>query len=179
MNTMTTPPRHWTREPWPWILMGLPASAVVAGSVTLWLALQTNNSLVVDDYYKEGKAINQRIARDELAAHLGLSAGLTLADGRVSVRLTGGLVQLPAALGLRFVHLADARHDAVAIVHADGSGGLSGAVAAMAPGHYRIHIEPPEADWRLVSEVVDIGQGGLQTRIDSGRLARYRIGGGS
>ena len=57
----------------PWLLISLPASAVVAGFITLWLAATTNNSLVVDDYYKEGKAINLQLARDRVASQMGLS----------------------------------------------------------------------------------------------------------
>jgi hypothetical protein len=42
------PPRPWYREPRPWILMAGPAAAVVAGAVTLWLALASADGIVAD-----------------------------------------------------------------------------------------------------------------------------------
>lgn len=41
-------PRPWYREPWPWILIAIPALAVVGGAVTLWLALSHPDALVLD-----------------------------------------------------------------------------------------------------------------------------------
>jgi hypothetical protein len=37
--TMIEPP--WYRQLWPWILIALPASAVLACAVTIWLVLQS------------------------------------------------------------------------------------------------------------------------------------------
>jgi hypothetical protein len=45
--------------------MLMPATALFGGIATFWLAATTNNALVVDDYYREGKAINQQLARDQ------------------------------------------------------------------------------------------------------------------
>jgi hypothetical protein len=32
---------------------------IVAGAVTVWLAVVSNDGLVTDDYYKQGLAVNQ------------------------------------------------------------------------------------------------------------------------
>ena len=53
--------KSWYREPWPWLLMMGPAIVIVAGFYTLWLAIQSNDGLVADDYYKRGLAINQTL----------------------------------------------------------------------------------------------------------------------
>ena len=37
----------WYKQFWPWFIIALPASAVVAGLYTLWIAMQTGDSLVV------------------------------------------------------------------------------------------------------------------------------------
>ena len=39
----------WYRQMWPWILIAIPASAVVASAITLWLAITHEDPLVVDD----------------------------------------------------------------------------------------------------------------------------------
>ena len=40
--------RPWYREPWPWVLIALPLSAVIASLVTLWIALSNPDHLAVD-----------------------------------------------------------------------------------------------------------------------------------
>src|SRR5688572_9237223 len=50
----------WYKERWPWILMSGPATVIVAGIVTMWSALATADTLVVDDYYLRGITINDR-----------------------------------------------------------------------------------------------------------------------
>ena len=54
----------WYKERWPWILMAGPALVIVAGIITVWLAVISNDGLVSDDYYKQGLAVNQRLQRD-------------------------------------------------------------------------------------------------------------------
>jgi hypothetical protein len=67
-------PDPWYKQGWPWFLIALPATAVVAGTITMVIAVRTWDGLVVDDYYKEGKAIVQTIERTERARELGLKA---------------------------------------------------------------------------------------------------------
>jgi FixH len=83
-------PKPWYREPWPWLLMAGPAIVVVAGFLTLGFALQSADGLVADDYYKQGKAINQTLARDVQARTLGYAALLAATgDGRVVLSFAG------------------------------------------------------------------------------------------
>ena len=73
----------WYREPWPWLLMAGPAAVIVAGVVTAWIAFATFDGLVADDYYRQGRAINQELKRSQRASDLGLSASVDMAAGRV------------------------------------------------------------------------------------------------
>ena len=75
---MTRNPRkgRWYREPWVWLLILFPSMAVIGGMITIYLAVTTSDGLVVDDYYKRGKAINRVLARDKAAARYGLTATL-------------------------------------------------------------------------------------------------------
>ena len=67
--------KPWFKEPWPWILMAGPAAVVVAGAVTIWLAFQSADGLVADDYYRRGLTINQELQRDRAAASDGAVRG--------------------------------------------------------------------------------------------------------
>ena len=39
----------WYRQFWPWFIIALPASAVVASFITLWLAISNPDQLVIDE----------------------------------------------------------------------------------------------------------------------------------
>jgi hypothetical protein len=140
----------WYREPWPWLLMLGPALVIVAGSYTLWLAVSTADGLVADDYYKQGLAINRRLARDEMAARLGLAAALHADGAAVTISLTSGAgpgFMWPATLNLTLVHPTRAGLDQ-SIVLARGAGGdYEGNFAAPAAGRWNVTIE--QRDWRL------------------------------
>jgi hypothetical protein len=92
----------WYRERWPWILMSGPAIVIVAGLFTAWLAFSSEDGLVVDDYYKQGLAINQTLGRSDAAARLGIIAQVSQSGSRVRVVLQGATA--PAVLSLRLVH---------------------------------------------------------------------------
>ena len=80
----------WYRHRWPWLLMLGPFAVVVAGFVTMWISFTGADALVVDDYYKQGKAINQDLRRDRVAATLGLGgqyAAMYTRDAKLAKQL--------------------------------------------------------------------------------------------
>ena len=44
--TLPKDDRPWYKERWPWILMAGPAAVIVAGIVTVWLAVVSNDGAV-------------------------------------------------------------------------------------------------------------------------------------
>ena len=47
----------WYKQFWPWFIIALPASVVIASFVTLWIAISNPDYLVVDDEeYRELKS---------------------------------------------------------------------------------------------------------------------------
>lgn len=79
--------RSWYRYPFVWLLVALPASAVIGGILTFWIAARTDDGLVADDYYKKGKEINQDLHRDNAAADLGLEAQVMLGADQQNLRV--------------------------------------------------------------------------------------------
>ena len=41
--------RPWYREPWPWFLIVLLSTVVIAGFITLWLAVSEPHELVISE----------------------------------------------------------------------------------------------------------------------------------
>ena len=152
----TARPSRWYREPLVWLVLAIPATAVIVGVVMLVLATTTWDGLVADDYYRRGMQINRSLARDAEAARLGLGAALTFpAAGTVEVRVTAadGAVQMPEGerLNLHFARAARAAADAHAILHPDADGTWRGALPALPPGKW--YVELGNDQWRLTAPV--------------------------
>ncbi len=102
-------PEPWYRQFWPWFLIVLPASVVIAAIATMIIAVRGSDDLVVDDYYKDGLAINRQLERDERARQRGYTADLRIAEDTVTV-LTEDLPAV-AELRLRLSHPMEADRD--------------------------------------------------------------------
>ena len=102
-------PKPWYQQFWPWFLIALPGAVVVAGFYTLFLANRYADDLVVDDYYKEGLAINRQIVRSEEAAQRGIGASVHTDGRQLDVHITGD-VNLPQ-LRLKLSHPLEADRD--------------------------------------------------------------------
>ena len=79
----------WYRQFWPWFLIMLPASVVIAGLSTLYIANRHADDLVVDEYYKDGLAINRQLEKKQRAEQQGISASLEFSATDVTVSLSG------------------------------------------------------------------------------------------
>lgn len=145
----------WYREPWPWLLMAGPAMVVVAGIATLWIAVASNDGLVVDDYYKRGLAINQAMQRDTLAAQRGYRATVKMASaGRgITVQLAAAAgVPLPDTLRLLIVHPTRAGMDGLVLLRQGKAGAYDGVVPAVADGRRILVLEDVQSTWRLTAD---------------------------
>src|SRR4051812_48896162 len=96
----------WYSHRWPWFLMAGPLFVIVGGSFAGWLAISRPDAMVVDDYYKQGKAINQDLRRDHVASALRLQADLAYAPaaGRIEGAIASAGQPLPGRLHLYLAH---------------------------------------------------------------------------
>ncbi|QEL64299.1 hypothetical protein OTERR_08230 [Oryzomicrobium terrae] len=156
--SLRTSGKPWFREPWPWLLMAGPLLVIVAGVITVWLAIKSDDGLVADDYYKRGLAVNQDIGRDRRAGELGLNAEVAFSEDRL--RLHVRLAQranevLPPSINLTLVHPTRRGQDQLVPLTLESKGTYVGSLQeAIAPASGKRHLtlEDPEASWRLVGE---------------------------
>jgi hypothetical protein len=141
--------RPWYREPWPWILMSGPAAVIVAGAATMWLAYSTSDGLVAEDYYKRGLAINKRIAKEEEAERLGISASIRLLPGRLHVDLKG---ESPPALFVHLAHATRAGYDMRLRLAPVAPGAYESELSNLPRGRWQVIIEDPRGTWRIARE---------------------------
>lgn len=148
MNTHARTAKPWFREPWPWLLAIMPLTAVIAGGFTVWLAITSNDGLVVDDYYKQGKAINQNRKRDRLAQSFGIRAQLLPQGATLRMQLEGRMPTPPGQLILKIMHPTRGGDDHDVRLDWDGSA-YSGRLPRLAGAHYKVQLTPEFGDWRL------------------------------
>lgn len=141
--------RPWYTEPWVWLLITFPLVAVIGGMITIYLAVSTSDGLVVDDYYKRGKAINVDLARDRAAARYGLQAqiDIDLQSNRVQLRLQAPAGRYPKTLQLSLLHPTRAGHDQVLQLQRAADGGYSSGLDELTRGNWYLQLEAD--DWRL------------------------------
>ncbi|MDP2111518.1 MAG: FixH family protein [Thiobacillus sp.] len=150
MNTLSAPTsKPWYREPWPWFLISLPATAVIAGVATVWIATTSADGLVVGDYYKAGLAINQTLARDDAAHALALTATLQHDNGILALTLEGRLQAYPDRLNLMLAHPTRQGQDQMLVFSHAGGGHYRTSLPAMPAGKWHALLSDAAATWRL------------------------------
>lgn len=145
--------KPWYREPWPWLLMAGPFIVIVAGITTAWLAVSSSDGLVTEDYYKQGQAAGETLARSRHAEELGLTASLGMVEGGLRVRLAGSFEVPPPALLISLSHPTRAGLDRHARLIREGEA-YSGAIDLPASGHWIVLIEDEARTWRLMGSVM-------------------------
>jgi hypothetical protein len=153
MNTQAvrSPQLPWYRHRWPWLLMLGPGLVVVAGIYTMWLAVRSQDALVVDDYYKQGKAINQDLRRARNATALGMQMQLAYdpARGMLSGRVQGDAAARTGALRLRLVHSTQAAKDLSLLVQPDAHGEFTVSLPMLEMARWQVLAEDNGNQWRL------------------------------
>ena len=148
----------WYRQFWPWFLILLPASVVVAGLSTVYIANRHADDLVVDDYYKDGLAINRQLEKKQRAKDRQISAQLQFSDEIVSVQVTGPVAA--SELLLLMSHPLESDRDFNVALSRFGPGQYRGSLQQpVAPRwHWTLQLQQAEG-WRLdgAVEAADLG----------------------
>ncbi len=66
----------WYRQVWFWMVVGPLLFIMMFCAITVSMAFHYSDDVVADNYYKEGRAINQVLEQDEQALALGLTANV-------------------------------------------------------------------------------------------------------
>ena len=150
--TTTLPPgAPWYRHRWPWFIMLGPVAVMLATAVTVGLALRQPDAMVVDDYYKQGKAINQDLRRDRVATSLKLvlEARLDAQAGTLAGRLLSFGRPMMAPFRIQLAHPTQPHKDLVLEALPDDYGNFSVGVPALEMTHWQVVVEGEGRQWRL------------------------------
>ncbi len=142
----------WYKQFWPWFLIFFPALAVVGGISTIIIAVQTDDGLVEDDYYKSGLAINRTLAKAQKARELELQATASWQPANQQIRLTlrGHNERIEDRLILKLAHPTIAGRDIAVPLQRQKDGTYHGMLAATPSlGYWHIFLVPEDQAWRL------------------------------
>lgn len=152
----------WWSQRWPWLLMLGPFIVLVAGVYTGWLAFSQQDALVVGDYYKQGKAINQDLRRDRAASALGLEAQLRydVARGVLTGSVAGlaaagqdtghaGAGAIPTRVLLHLAHATQPERDIKLVLVPAADGTFEAALPMLERSRWQVVLENEARDWRL------------------------------
>lgn len=157
MQTKTSIPQHpgsvkpWYMYPWPWLLMLGPFIVIVAGIHTTWLAFSHPDALVVDDYYKQGKAINQNLERDRTAAgmKLDLAVRYDAAAGKLIGTIHSHGKPQTEKLNIQLVHSTLPEKDIKLQAQPDQDGNFSADLPMLDMARWQVLVEGEGHEWRL------------------------------
>lgn len=143
-----------------WFVVGLPATVVVAGLITVGIAVKSSDDVVRDDFRKEGLAIYSDPSRDAAAAEIGARILLTVdaGEGRLHASLTLARGETPDALVVLLSHATRAELDRLVTLRARGDA-YEGRTDPLPPGHWYVEITPPGRQWRLKGDFRDTTAG--------------------
>lgn len=143
-----TAPEPWYRQFWPWFLIVLPGSVVIAAIATMIIAVRGSDDLVVDNYYKDGLAINRQLERDERARERGYAARLAITEDTVTVQTE----DLPAVaeLRLRLSHPMEADRDILIDLRRSGQERYTARLPVAVGNNWHWLLDAGESsDWRI------------------------------
>jgi len=143
----------WYKQFWPWVLIGLPGSVVIACMVTIVIAVKTQDGMVVDDYYKQGLAINQSLERDQNAAALGVSAILRLSPeaNLLDLQIIGNAKPGPIRLQLLHATLADL--DQTVDLNSTDGAIMQADITPLKAGKWYLQLESEDGNWRVAGKI--------------------------
>ncbi len=161
--------RPWYEHRWPWLLMLGPFVVLLAGFYTGYLAYSQPDALVVGDYYKKGKAINQDLRRDRAASALGLAAALRYDAARAVLvgKIDSHGKPYAAPLLLHLAHATQPEKDIKLAVQPDAEGNFSAPLAMFERTRWQVLAENDKRDWRLDGTWIWPAQRAVELRADA------------
>lgn len=145
--------KPWYKQFWPWFLIALPLTVVVAAFITLSISIKNSPSLVTEDYYKKGKGINIDISKVNAAKDLNLKANIVSDGSDIIIQFDKGNMPHFPALSAMFAHRTLADKDFRQLVTSDASGNYRIKLENAIEGPWFIELTPHDKAWLIQGRV--------------------------
>ena len=147
-------PTPWYKHFWPWFLMFFPVATIVACIGLVVFAVGNGPDIVVDDYYKKGKAIDLELSKFNKAKALYLHGDLNVESDFVEFKFTKGDFSKVTALKASFYHRTIKKHDFEVNLLANANGSFTAILEDIQLGAYTIFIEPMDGSWKMKEDLL-------------------------
>lgn len=149
-----SPIRPWYKEPWPWFLIAVIVLPMLVAVVRMNIYNQYKVDMVVDDYYKKGKAINQEFDREERAAEFNIVIFATIKEDSILLELNHNrkLAEVPS-LFIAFYHATQSEKDFKVIATKRADGLYSATFDHPIDGKWQLTLESHDKSWKVQKNV--------------------------
>ena len=153
MNNSESNITPWYKQFWPWFLIVVPIITMAVGITVITLAVTGEDSLVIDDYYKQGKAINNKLEKIKVAKALNLLTEITFLKDKVELRFLSHDPNNGAALTLDFYHSTQSERDFVINLTQRADGTYQAPVEKSLSGKWRVSLHPFHNKWKIQQDI--------------------------
>lgn len=142
----------WYKQFWPWFLIILPGIVVVASITTVIIAFRGADTLVADNYYKEGLAINKTVADLNTAKTLNIKGLASITGESLNLTITSNTPITDDELLLSFSHPLDNMQDIVIHLKHTGNGIYQANIPELAHSKWYITLQSlnEAMPWRII-----------------------------
>jgi hypothetical protein len=147
----------WYKQFWPWFLIVLPLTSMVLSFSMLNLAFNSEDSMVIDDYYKEGRGINLKIQKLQQAKILNISTKVQVFSDYVEVVFISSALKNGEAITLDFFHSTQKFKDFSVTLLRDANGIYRAPLTRDVLGKWKLSLHPFDNNWKI-QKVVSLPQ---------------------
>lgn len=153
MTDKNTPENQpWYKQPWLWFVLSVPIASVILSSIMVTVAVIGKDSLVSDNYYKDGMGINQTIEQDRLATQLNIVPVVTIQGKTVTINIASKKMPVQAFLTLKLLHPTVSEKD-ITIRLLPTASGFMGDLPQALEGRRYLDLYGFDKSWRIREEV--------------------------
>jgi hypothetical protein len=165
MQTTTKPspqhedsPKVWYKEFWAWFVLAPLIFVIMVSIYTVSLAVRYADDRVIDNYYKHGRTINNRMDEDLVAASMQLEAELVFEQSisELAITLRSNESAFPDTIELEFSHPSDQSLDHTVALRHIAKGRYQAELEQTLNYRWYLRLRPlVEGDktWRLRGEI--------------------------
>jgi hypothetical protein len=153
MNSSKSDITPWYKQFWPWFLIVVPIVTLGVGTTVITLAVTGEDSLVIDDYYKQGKAINNKLEKIKAAKALNLRTEISFLDEKIELRFLSQDPNNGAALTLDFYHSTQSDKDFVINLTQRADGTYQAPIEQSLSGKWRVSLHPYHNEWKIQQDI--------------------------
>ena len=146
-------PKIWYKQFWPWFLIVVPLTSMVLSFTMMNFAFNSEDSMVIDDYYKEGRGINLKIQKLQQAKTLNISTKTQVFSDYVEVTFFSGAPEKGEALVLDFFHSTQKFKDFSVTLLRDANGTYRAPFTADITGKWQLSLHPMDENWKIIKVV--------------------------